>query len=151
VLVAIAQRSAGQAPENRSQLAYAASGILECIPFAVILARKEVPDVGSGAGRCGMFRVVAGARRLGLGGENQPGDLLVGPDGSAPALDLDLPDHFVIDSADTLVQCARHCELRTSLHQQRVVDLVERFVDRRERQPEVMDKARKVGRTDAIG
>jgi hypothetical protein len=53
-------------------------------------------------------------------------------------VDLDLPDDFIVDGPDPLVNGTGQGELGPCLGQQRMVDLIERLIDRREGNTEVM-------------
>jgi hypothetical protein len=54
----------------------------------------------------------------------QPCEIVIDPDSTAPALDLDLEQHLVIDRANPLVSCLAVSEALGCLGRQRMGDLV---------------------------
>lgn len=95
-------------------------GGLECVGVAGVVA-------GSG-GLAVSFEScveVVGGAILTTAGRHQPRKIGVHPDRSAPALDLHLEQHLVIDSADALMLGIVRRELLGGLRQDRVLDLVQ--------------------------
>jgi hypothetical protein len=126
----------------------------ELVEVVIVLVGQKMADVGFAGQGLAMLGAVAcpccfGAGLQGgvevvrwpvltLSGGDDPGLVFVGPDRSAPSLDLDFEEDLVIDGADPLMAGLVVSEVFSGLGQKRMIQLVEGFACRGQRQLEVL-------------
>ncbi len=95
---------------------------------------------------CGQRRVeVIGRAFLALPGRHQPWDPGVDPHRTAPALDLHLEQHLIVDRGDPLPRGFVVGEAVSDLGEQRMADVLQRRVRARDRQGEILSQAAERG------
>lgn len=161
VLVAVAQGAGQELPQDRVEPAGQPGACLDEVAIPVVRAWQERRGVGVGGERLVVFGVVALARCAGLcverGVEVVRGTFLADAGGdepvlgvipgftrehrAAPAPGLHLEQHNVIDGGDPLMRDVRRGELSGGLPEDRVVDLIQRYACRWQRQVQVVSQA----------